>query len=139
MQVFFNATLNHDKSRQSRDVDIEYSVVASAVVRHAPGTFYDRSEVMVEDLEIQSVSKMSISWSKAAGYREMTEDHEGQNPDQIAYLNFQLSDCRDDWFEILVKAALDEYEDIHVPTPQPRISFSPVLRRIGYHDLAATA
>lgn len=100
--------INENKSRQIYELDLRYTITASATVRETPETMTDPADFVIEDIEIDSVERTQISWSKPAGYRDMSEDHEGANPDQVQYLNEQLEE-RDDWYDIIHAAVVAEY------------------------------
>lgn len=108
--------LSLNSARESGDMDMRWTIEATANVRVIGRTWNHAGEMLVEDIEITGIVKTEVSWSKDAGYRDIEEDHDGVNPDALEYLNRQLSEERDDWRDVLELAAVAEFMSLEPAT-----------------------
>ena len=92
------------RSRDTQQLDISWRCEVSARVTFAKATFNEPRDMQVEDLEIEDVTKATISYTKESGWwLHDFDSHEER--DVVEYLNANLED-REDWHEEITNAVL---------------------------------
>jgi len=98
---------------EDNELQIVFSVTASATVREIGHTVSEPGEILVEDIEIDEVRLMSMHfgqfgamWPAETPIRSMVAM---ENQRRLDWLNSQLGD-RDDWTEAISRAVIAKHD-----------------------------
>lgn len=104
MRTEITVELEQFEGREDNAMQISRQVQCSARVRCTSGDRVTPGEFIVDDLEINSVSRIMHSYSRSTGWHIQSVLDAAEEVDLVAYLNRELDD-RDDWREVIVAAA----------------------------------
>lgn len=105
MRTECTVELEEFEGREDNAMQISRQAQCSARVRCTSGDRVTPGEFIVDDLEINSVSRIMHSYSRDSGWHIQSPLDAAEEVDLVAYLNRELDDRRDEWREIIVAAA----------------------------------
>jgi len=104
-----DVTLLSEASAEPNDMNVVFDVTASVRVRLINATDECPGECLVEDIEIEQVRNMTMSWgefgSSMPGDTPFLSMRQIENQRRLEWLNSQLEE-RDDWVERITAKAL---------------------------------
>lgn len=110
-------------------MQISRQVQCTANVRCTSGNYVTPGEFLIEDIEIDSVSRVMHRYSRKGGWHIQSIPDAAEQIDMLAHLNRELGD-RDTWRDIIVK----EFETQEASRPRAKhlvarkLGLAPVLQ-----------